>query len=146
MAPLEWEAKRPMFRAFPVLIVSGEAEHRDNLARTTSKCGLQPACCETFAAAELLIARQQLSIVLCEDLLPDGDFRAVIGETARCKPKLPVIVVSRVGDWDSCLAAMSAGAFDYVAFPPNPGEVERILYAALSESRCSSRAVAQPAA
>ncbi len=90
MAPLEWEAKRPMFGGFPVLIVSGEAEHRNNLARATSKCGLQPVCCGTFVAAELLIARQQLCIVLCDDLLPDGDFRAVMGETARCKAKLPV--------------------------------------------------------
>jgi DNA-binding NtrC family response regulator len=94
----------------------------------------------------VLIAHQQFRVVLCEDLLPDGDFRAVIGETTRNEGKLPVIVVSRRDDWDSYLAAMSAGAFDYVALPPAPGEVERILYTALSESRLPRRVVAQPVA
>jgi DNA-binding NtrC family response regulator len=146
MAALEWQTKRPMLKAFPVLILSGETEHRERLARAVSGCGLRPVCCGTFAAAKVLIAHQQFRVVLSEDLLPDGDFRAVIGETTRNEGKLPVVVVSRLDDWDCYLAAMSAGAFDYVAFPPNLGEVERILYAALSESRWSERAVAHRAA
>ncbi len=135
-----------MLRASPVLIISGERDHREKLADRVSQCGLRPICCETIADAQALMARQQFSAVLSEDSLPDGDFRIVIGEMGRTVSKAPVVIVSRRDDWDSYLAAVGAGAFDYLAFPPTPGELERVLWAALSESNRSGRALAPSAA
>jgi len=92
------------------------------------------------------MARQQFSAVLSEDSLLDGDFRIVIGEMGRTVSKAPVVIVSRRDDWDSYLAAVGAGAFDFLAFPPTPGELERVLWAALSESNRSGRAFTPSAA
>lgn len=122
-----------MTNVLPVLVVSAEPEHREILAGTISDCGLQPISRGTFADAKDLLAREAFSMVVCEDTLPNGDFRAVI-EAARLVKQMPVvIVVSRKDDWASCLVATGAGAFDYVAFPPYPGELERALSAALSQ-------------
>jgi DNA-binding response OmpR family regulator len=108
-----------------------------------SGCALRPVCCETFAAARALLAREQFSMVFFEDPLQGGDFHAVIDQPAQPrKKKALVIVISRRDDWDSYLTALGAGAFDYVVYPPSPGEIERTLYAALSESRWSETAVA----
>ena len=128
-----------MLRASPILIVSGERDHREKLADHVSQYGLRPICCETIADAQALMVRQRFGAVLSEDSLPDGDSRAVIGEMFRNASKAPVVIVSRRDDWDSCLAAVSAGAFDYVAIAPNPGLLERVLWIALSESKRSLR-------
>lgn len=135
-----------MPRASLVLIIGGERDHREKLADRVSRCGLRPICCETIADAQALMARQQFSAVFFEDSLPDGDFRIVIGEMGRTVSKAPVVIVSRRDDWDAYLAAVGAGAFDFVAFPPNPGELERVLRAALGESKRSDRTVAKSAA
>ena len=70
-------------------------------------------------------------MVFCQDILADGDFRAVIAEA----DAVPVIVLSRFAEWDHYLAALRDGAFDYIACPPNAKETERILQSAISKSR-----------
>jgi DNA-binding response OmpR family regulator len=112
-----------------VLIVSGESSHGDTMAAGTRYCGLQPVVCATAGDAKNLLARKQFAAVLCEDMLPDGSFRDVIVDTARLANGTPVIVVSRRDDWESYAIALSAGASDYLAFPPYPGEVEQALEA-----------------
>lgn len=114
----------------PVLIICAEGESRQRVIATIHKCGLGPVSCSTLDDARSLLARQPFSIVFCSDTLPDGDFRAVI-RTAR---SIPVIVLSRLAEWEPYLVAINAGAFDYVACPPDPVETERILWFALHES------------
>ena len=124
-----------MLPTSPVLIVSGEQDHRAQLAAHVFNFGLDPVCCETIADARVLAERQPFSAAVSEDLLPDGDFRAVINEMRRHPAHSPVVVVSRRDDWDFYLSAVRMGAFDSVAFPPTPGELERVLWTALTETK-----------
>lgn len=126
-----------MFDSSPILIVSGEREHRARLAEDVFKFGLRPICCETVADARALAESQPFCAALAEDELPDGDFRAVVREMRRHSTSPPVVVVSRRDDWDFYLSAVRMGAFDSVAFPPTPGELERVLWTALSEVKRS---------
>jgi DNA-binding response OmpR family regulator len=112
-----------------VLVISGETRHRKTLAAAVEQAGWIPSACATADEAKLFLAGERYAAVLCEDVLPDGDFRSVIVQVRRLAGATPVIVVSRRDDWDSCMIALAAGAADYVAFPPNPGEVERSLAA-----------------
>jgi DNA-binding response OmpR family regulator len=113
-----------------VLIIGAEEESRERIIATTHKCGMGAVSCSTLGEARSLLARQYFQIVFCDDNLPDGDFRAVI-RTARSSP---VIVLSRLAEWEPYLAAINTGAFDYIACPPDPVETERILWFALRES------------
>ena len=79
------------------------------------------------------MAQQHVSVVFCTDILSDGDLRAVIGEVKKSRAEAPVIVLSRLADWDAYLRAIGAGAFDYIASPPDSAETERILRSALTE-------------
>jgi DNA-binding NtrC family response regulator len=128
-----------------IAVVSGDPQHWERLSDILLSCGLSPIRCETLAAAAELLAREALELALCEDALPDGDFRGLIAELRRSGRWLPVVVVSRLDDWASYLDAMVAGAFDYVAFPPYPRELERAVDAALAESR-SHRGAGDPVA
>ncbi len=121
-----------MVESSPILIISGEREHRTQLADSISKAGLFPVCCATVADVRALVKSQPFCAAVSEDQLPDGDFRAVIGEMRRHSAHPPVVVVSRRDDWDFYLSTVRMGAFDSVAFPPTPGELERVLWTALS--------------
>jgi DNA-binding NtrC family response regulator len=113
-----------------VLIICAEAECREKVIGTIHKCGLTPVSCSTLDDARSLLARQHFNIVFCSDTLAGGDFRAVI----RVVRPIPVIVLSCFAEWEPYLVAMNAGAFDYIACPPDPVETERILWFALRDS------------
>jgi DNA-binding NtrC family response regulator len=51
-----------------------------------------------------------------------------------------VIVLSHLADWDAYMKALGAGAFDYIACPPDPVEAERILRLALAQNPPPRRA------
>jgi DNA-binding NtrC family response regulator len=135
-----------MSRTLPALIVSGTSQRRDSLAQAVSQSELRPVCCQTFAAAKALMTRQQFAVIVCEDLLPDGNFRAMVGEGTRRRGRQPVMVISSRDDWESCLLVMGAGAFDCFSSSSATREVERILPAALQDYRHSAETMAQPEA
>jgi hypothetical protein len=56
------------------------------------------------------------------------------------------MVISSRDDWESCLLAMRAGAFDCFSSSSATGEVGRILPAALQDYRQSAETMAQPEA
>jgi DNA-binding NtrC family response regulator len=120
--------------SFPlsVLIISGEPEHRHELAAAVMGFGVQAVCCDTFDAASGVHDLEQFAVAFW--VLAEGDLPSEIGAAAHSDAQIPIVVVSRRDDWDSYLGAMSAGAFDYVAIPVQPSEVERVLQAALSVS------------
>ncbi len=123
-----------MLNVLPILVICAEGEHRERIAEIIRKCGLRPTCCCGLREALPLLAGQNFSTVFCNDTLPDGDFHAIMNEVRRASPNVPVIVLSRLADWDAYLSAIGAGAFDYIACPPDSAETERILWSGLSES------------
>jgi DNA-binding response OmpR family regulator len=110
-----------------VLIVSGEGRHREALATAVQRSGWKPALSATVDGAEILLARGHYDAVLSEDTLPDGNFTKVMTLVERFAAGTPLIVVSRRDEWENYIAALAAGAADYLAFPPYPGEVEQSL-------------------
>jgi DNA-binding NtrC family response regulator len=133
-AALASEEGEEMLNVLPILVISGEGEHRERIVETIRKCGLRPTSCCSLREALPLLARQNFSTVFCNDTLPDGDFRAIIHEVRKSHADVPMVVLSRLADWDGYMTAVGAGAFDYIACPPNPAETQRILWSALSES------------
>ena len=117
----------------PVLIVSADASHRDRLASISSRFGLRTISSATVATAKYFIEHQQFTAVVYE---PAGkeDLRASIKQLEGPAKDTPVILIEKLDRWESYLAGMTAGAFDCADYPPYPGELERMLCAALSQS------------
>ena len=130
-----------------ILILSGEPEHRHKLSGVMSSSGWVPVCCETRSAAKGLVMRYQIEVIVCDDVLPDGGFRELIRELKGSACDARVVVMSRsYDDWGDYLEAMIAGAFDYLAYPPYPRELEQAVAAAFVESRARRTAPVQTAA
>jgi DNA-binding NtrC family response regulator len=123
-----------------VAIVSSEPEYWEKLSGVVLRCGARAIRCDTLAAVTKLFSQQPIDFVICEDTLRDGTFRELVATVKRSGRWTPVVVVSGLDDWGAFLEAMVAGAFDYVVFPPYPGELERAITAALAESRWNRHA------
>jgi DNA-binding NtrC family response regulator len=128
----------------PVLIISEDPLHRDMLCSITSGCGFLPLGCGTRTDAQPLLLYKQFTAILYE--VPEQEnLHAAIKHLAHSESETPIVVVSHTDDWDSYLAAIAAGAFDCIDFPPYPKELEQILHLALNECRSSEKVIAQKA-
>jgi DNA-binding NtrC family response regulator len=108
----------------------------------TSGCGLLPICCGTVPTAQYLLLYHEFTAILYE--VPEQeDLRAAIKQLAHSESETPIVVVSQIDNWDSYLAAIAAGAFDCIDFPPYPKELARILSLALRECQSPKTAIAQ---
>lgn len=116
-----------MVGAEQVLVISPETEHYKKIDAAIHRCVLGFYCCAKFDEARIFLTKQKFSVVFCHETLPDGDFRGVV---AAANPT-PVVVLSRFAEWDHYLDALRAGAFDYIACPPDLAETERIVCSAI---------------
>jgi len=123
-----------MLDLLSILVICAEGEHQERIVGAIQKRGLRPTCCCSFREALRLLTRQTFGLVFCEDTLPDGEFRTALREIRKSAANVPVIVLSRLAEWNAYLSAIDAGAFDYVAYPPDSTGTEGILRVALRES------------
>jgi DNA-binding NtrC family response regulator len=116
-----------------VLIVSSEPAQSDKAIEIVTRLGLPHVLCTSLTDARSLVECGVFQFVLCEDELPDCNLRTAIRVLSAATGGIPIIVLSHLADWDAYLRALTAGAFDYIACPPDPIEAERILRLALAQ-------------
>lgn len=116
------------------LIICNQGADREKIVASALKCGLSPICCSNLEEARTLLPQEDFRMVLCTEALKDGDFHAVLREAHKSDVHTPVIVFGRSYDWDCYLEALGAGAYDYIVCPPNPRELERIIWLALADT------------
>jgi DNA-binding NtrC family response regulator len=134
-----------VFNSYQVLIVSSDSRQCEQTEEIVRRLGLQAIRCASLTDAYALMEEQTFQLVFCGDDLPDCNLRTAVRILASMTRGAPVIVLSRLADWDAYIRALSAGAFDYIACPPEPVETERILRLALAQSpppRSASRTAA----
>jgi DNA-binding NtrC family response regulator len=118
----------------PALIIGPESSERDHIGEVVRNCGLRPVFCPTLADACAMLTQRIFALVICSDRLPESDLGVSLKSLAGASTGAPVIVLSRDAEWDSYVAAIEAGAFDYITYPLRSVEAERILRSALAHS------------
>ena len=110
-----------------LLVVDDEPQFLRALATNLRGAGYDV---ETAGTAADALAAQPADAVILDLRLPDGSGRDVAAQL-RSRSDAPIIVVSAVGDEDEKIAALDAGADDYVEKPFAIGELLARLRAAL---------------
>jgi DNA-binding NtrC family response regulator len=118
----------------PVLMVCSDTAQSNKAIEIIHRLGLNYLLCTSLTDARAMVDREIFQFVLCDDELPDCNLRTAIRVLSASTGGVPVIVLSHLADWDAYLRALSAGAFDYIACPPDPVEAERILRLALAQN------------
>ena len=90
-----------------------------------SKWNLQQA--EVLGRARLLIEESTAGLVICDQCLPDGNWRDVLHELRR-RPLEPLLIVaSRLADDRLWAEVLNLGGFDVLATPFHTDEVLRAV-------------------
>ncbi|MBI5516750.1 MAG: sigma-54-dependent Fis family transcriptional regulator [Deltaproteobacteria bacterium] len=101
-----------------VLVVEDDRGVREGLLRALASAGHRGVGAEGLAAAREALRGSALDCVLLDVRLGDGDGLAFLSELkAGLAPQVPVVLATAYGDSDRTIAAMRAGAFDYVTKP-----------------------------
>jgi DNA-binding NtrC family response regulator len=129
-----------VFNSCQILIVSSDPLQCERTEEIARRMGLQSIHCTSLTDARGLIEEQAFQFVLCSDDLPDCNLRTAVRVLTSSTGGAPVIVLSHLADWDAYMRALGAGAFDYIACPPDPIETERILRLALAQNPPPRRA------
>ncbi len=100
-----------------VLVVDDEADLRELLELTLVGMGLDVDCAGSLADAETALSRNDYALCLTDMRLPDGDGLTLVASINRGRPHTPVAVITAYGSAENAVAALKAGAFDYLAKP-----------------------------
>jgi DNA-binding NtrC family response regulator len=81
----------------------------------------------TVSAAGALLHEQPGVVLMCEAVLPDGDWKELLRHTLRLPLPPPVIVVARQADDYLWMDVLNSGGYNLLAIPLDEREVFRLV-------------------
>ncbi|EEG07127.1 sigma-54-dependent transcriptional regulator [Pseudogulbenkiania ferrooxidans] len=125
-----------------VLVVDDEPDIRELLELTLIKMGLEVVTAASVGDACRQLSRQPFDLALTDMRLPDGEGLAVVEHIGQAGLDVPVAVITAYGSADNAVAAMKAGAFDYLQKPVSLAQLRTLVQSALAlEGRAAGSAV-----
>ncbi len=100
-----------------VLVIDDEADIRELLELSLLRMGLAVECVGSAAAAKQLLQSKRYELCLTDMRLPDGDGLELVRFIGAQCADLPVAVITAFGSTENAVAALKAGAFDYLTKP-----------------------------
>lgn len=114
-----------------VLVVDDEADIRELFDMTLARMGLDADCVGTLREAKAKIAEGQYRLCLTDMRLPDGEGLALVRHINEVCPQLPVAVITAHGSMQNAVAALKAGAFDYLSKPVSLEQLRVLVKSAI---------------
>jgi len=100
-----------------VLVVDDEADIRELLELTLVRMGLDVDQASGVSEARTLLAGQSYDLCLTDMRMGDGDGLELVRHICENLIDMPVAVITAHGSADNAVAALKAGAFDYLSKP-----------------------------
>ncbi len=114
-----------------VLIVDDEPDIRELLELTLGRMNLETRAAEDLNQAQRLLEQYRFDLCLTDMRLPDGNGIDLVRHIQEHFPALPVAVITAHGSMETAIAALKAGAFDFVSKPVELNDLRSIVRAAL---------------
>ncbi len=114
-----------------ILIVDDEADLRELVEITLVKMGLDVDSADCLAGARAYLAKGEYALVLTDMRLPDGLGIELVREVAVEHRNIPIAVITAFGSADNAVAALKAGAFDYLSKPVGLDQLRLMVQSAL---------------
>jgi two-component system, NtrC family, response regulator PilR len=111
-------SRKPRDRGQPkVLVVDDEPDLLELLELTLSRMGLDTSRAQSVAEAVRTLDSHPFDLCLTDMRLPDGEGLRVVEHITEKGLDVPVAVITAYGSAENAVAALKAGAFDYLAKP-----------------------------
>jgi two-component system response regulator PilR (NtrC family) len=127
-----------MTKSAKVLVASSDLENGHSLRKLLVECGIDSAVVSSLEEARVVLAKETISLMICDAQLAGGGFRELLQSAE--STKIPVVVASRLPDTREYLEAMRLGAFDFIASPYRRAEMQQIVSNALHQAMAVGRA------
>jgi two-component system, NtrC family, response regulator PilR len=124
--------RRGASRGAQVLVVDDEPDIRELLELTLLKMGLAVTSVPSIAEAKERLKAQRFDLCLTDMRLPDGEGLELVRHISALPSDLPVAVITAYGSAENAVAALKAGAFDYVSKPVGLEQLRALVRSALS--------------
>jgi DNA-binding NtrC family response regulator len=118
-----------------ILIVDDEETHARALARFLDRRRYGTTVAVSATQARAALAKSRPDLVLLDQRLGEEDGLVLLRESQAADPELPVIVMTAYGSVETAVAAMKAGARDYIQKPIDLEQLALIVERALAEAR-----------
>jgi two-component system response regulator PilR (NtrC family) len=124
--------RRIAHRGANVLVVDDEPDIRELLELTLAKMGLGVDAVGSIAEAKERLKTEHYDLCLTDMRLGDGEGLELVRHITTLAADLPVAVITAHGSADNAVAALKAGAFDYVSKPVGLEQLRALVKSALS--------------
>ncbi|HEU4644180.1 MAG TPA: sigma-54 dependent transcriptional regulator, partial [Burkholderiales bacterium] len=124
--------RKPGLRDRQVLVVDDEPDIRELLELTLTKMGLGVVSVGSMGEARERLRSARFDLCLTDMRLPDGEGLDLVRHIAGLEGDLPVAVITAYGSAENAVAALKAGAFDYVSKPVGLEQLRALVKSALS--------------
>src|SRR3569832_190363 len=114
-----------------ILVVDDEADLRELLEITFIKMGLDIDSADSLAAARQFLAQTEYALILTDMRLPDGLGIDLVREVTASLKITPIAVITAFGSADNAVAALKAGAYDYLSKPVALDQLRAMVQSAL---------------
>ena len=115
-----------------VLVVDDEPDIRELLELTLVRMGLDVATVGTIAEAKAKLRDDRYDLCLTDMRLADGEGLELVRHISSQASEVPVAVITAYGSAENAVAALKAGAFDYVSKPVGLDQLRALVRSALS--------------
>ncbi|MFB2539313.1 MULTISPECIES: sigma-54-dependent transcriptional regulator [unclassified Acinetobacter] len=116
------------------LIVDDEEDLRIVMQMTLARMQINCVMAENIQQAKIALQQNSFHFCLTDLNLPDGNGLDLVQYINQNYTGLPVAVISAYGNMDIAIAALKAGAFDFVNKPIQPTQLKALVQQALSTS------------
>jgi DNA-binding NtrC family response regulator len=116
-----------------ILVVDDEEIVRESLGGWLEKDGYTITCCSDGFCAVDRIKAERWSIMIVDLKMPGMDGLQVLEEAKRLQPDLAVVIMTAYATVDTAVAAMKAGAYDYLVKPFDPEELSIMMQKIVSQ-------------
>lgn len=114
-----------------VLVVDDEPDIREVLELTLGRMNLETRTASTLEEARYLLGEFKFDLCLTDMRLPDGNGIELVRYIQDKFPYLPVAMITAFGNMETAIAALKAGAFDFVSKPLDLNDLRNIVRSAL---------------
>ena len=126
------ERRTPVRSVAQVLVGDDEPDLRELLELTLVRMGLGVHSAGTVAEAKAKLKEMRFDLCLTDMRLADGEGLDLVRHIAGLGRDLPVAVITAYGSAENAVAALKAGAFDYVSKPVGLEQLRTLVKSALS--------------
>jgi two-component system response regulator PilR (NtrC family) len=113
------------------LVVDDEADIRELLVLTLERMQISTDSAGSVAEARALLENRDYGLCLTDMRLPDGDGLELVRHIGQHRPGLPVAVITAYGSAENAVAALKAGAFDYLSKPISLKQLRPLVESAM---------------